>query len=103
MSTRMIRVETTIPEDVYLTLKDHGLAREELGTRARQLLAIRFFQENLLSLGKAARLAGLDRWRFIDLLGKHGAPVVDLDEEEFAHEMETVDAVSQSLPQPDAS
>jgi predicted HTH domain antitoxin len=102
MPTRMIRVETTIPEDVYLTLKDHGLAREELGTRARQLLAIRFFQEHLLSLGKAARLAGLDRWRFIDLLGEHKVPVVDLDEEEFAGELESVDAISQSLAKPDA-
>ena len=103
MDTKMVQFETTIPEDVYLTLKDHGLAQEELGTRARQLLAVRFFQEHLLSLGKAARRAGLDRWRFIDLLGEHQVPVVDLDEEEFAREMEAVEALSQSLSQQDPS
>lgn len=80
-------MEIAFPEDVYLTLTDSGLAREQLASRARQLLAVRFFDEKLLSLGKAARLAGLDRWRFIDLLGAHGVPVIDLDEEEFAREM----------------
>lgn len=90
-------VEIAFPEDVYLTLTDSGLAREQLASRARQLLAVRFFDEKLLSLGKAARLAGLDRWRFIDLLGAHGVPVIDLDEEEFAREMAVVDELASAL------
>ncbi|HXF64794.1 MAG TPA: UPF0175 family protein [Caldilineaceae bacterium] len=96
------RRSTRIIQDVYLTLRDHGLAREDRSTRARQLLAIRFFQENLLSLSNAARLADLGRWRFIDLLGEHKIPVVDLNEEEFAGEIESVDVLSQSLAKPDA-
>ncbi len=90
MMATMVQLETLIPEDVYLTLRDHGLARRELAEHARQLLAMRYFQEKVLSLGKAAQLAGMDRWEFIDLLGDHQIPVVDLDEEEFALEMTTV-------------
>lgn len=97
MEAPTVLLETAIPEDVYLTLRDSGLAREQLASRARQLLAVRFFEEKLLSLGKAARLAGLDRWRFIDLLGVHGVPVIDLDEEEFAREVAVVDELAASL------
>ena len=34
MSTKMIRVETDIPEDVYLTLRDHQAHREKISTHA---------------------------------------------------------------------
>jgi predicted HTH domain antitoxin len=97
MAAPMVQLETFIPEDVYLTLRDHGLARKELAEQARQLLAMRYFQEKVLSLGKAAHLADMDRWDFIDLLGSHQIPVVDLDEEEFALEMATVDTMIQTL------
>ena len=73
MDMQAVQVETTIPADVYLTLKTHGLAKAALGLRA-----------------KAARLAGMDRWRFIDLLGKHQVPVIDMDEDGFAEEMAAV-------------
>lgn len=91
MEAQAVQVATAIPEDVYLTLKTHGLAREELGVRAGELLAVRFYEERVLSLGKAARLAGMDRWRFIDLLGKYEVPVLDMDAEDFAEEMAAVD------------
>ena len=90
MDAQAVYVETTIPEDVYLTLKTHGLAKAALGLRAGELLAVRFYQDQVLSLGKAARLAGMDRWRFIDLLGKHQVPVIDMDEDGFAEEMAAV-------------
>jgi predicted HTH domain antitoxin len=97
MTATMVQLETFIPEDVYLTLKDHGLARRELAEQARQLLAVRYFQEKVLSLGKAASLADMDRWQFIDLLGSYQIPVVDLDDEEFALEMATVEEMIHKL------
>jgi len=97
MVAQAVQVATAIPEDVYLTLKTHGMAREALGVRAGELLAVRFYQDQMLSLGKAARLAGLDRWRFIDLLGKYQVPVLDMDEEGFAEEMAAVDSLVAEL------
>ena len=58
MAETLVTFESTIPEDVYSTLRPQGLFREELAERTQQLLAMRFFQGRLLSLGQAARLAG---------------------------------------------
>jgi predicted HTH domain antitoxin len=95
----MVVFETTIPEDVYTVLRGQGMNRELLGETTRQLLAMHLFQNHTLSLGKAARLAGLDKWRFIDLLGQHQIPVIDMDEEEFAKEVASVEEMLQQLPE----
>jgi prevent-host-death family protein len=52
-------------------------------------LACRLFAEKALSLGKAARLAGLSPQSFIEQLGAMGIPAVDYDpaqlDSELAH------------------
>lgn len=101
-TTNMVAFETTIPEDVYTVLRGVGINRDTLGETTRQLLAMHLFQTHTLSLGNAARLAGLDKWRFIDLLGRHEIPVIDMDEEEFAKEMTSVEEMLQELPEPSA-
>lgn len=97
MSEAVVSFETTIPEDVYSTLRTQGLVREKLAERAQHLLALRFFQERLLSLGQAARLAGMDRWRFIEFLAENDAPVLDFDEDELALEFAAVEQLVHSF------
>jgi predicted HTH domain antitoxin len=97
MSEAVITFETSIPEDVYSTLRTQGLFREKLADRARHLLAMRFFQERLLSLGQAARLAGMDRWRFIETLADNGIPVLDFNDEELADEFNAVGQLARQL------
>jgi predicted HTH domain antitoxin len=99
MTTQMITVTTQVPEDIYLVLQANGIFREILAERSRHLLAARFYQERVLSLGQAARLAGLDRWAFIELLAEHQIPVIDYTEEELAVEFKAVDQVSAELDQ----
>ncbi|MCS7261568.1 MAG: UPF0175 family protein [Anaerolineae bacterium] len=99
MSTRTVMIETPIPEDVLRTLQASGVFREELARDARQLLAIRFYQKRLLSLGKAARLAGLERWRFIELLSENRVPVIDYSDTELAAEFATVDRLTNEMHQ----
>ncbi len=89
--TQTVTFETQIPQDIYLALRAHGLFREALAEQSQHLLALRFYQDHLLSLGQAARLAGLDRWAFIELLGENQIPVIDYDDEELANEFDTVD------------
>jgi len=46
-------------------------------------LAIKLFQEGTVSLGKTAKLAGLDRETFIDRLSSLGIPAVDYPAEDL--------------------
>lgn len=90
MSEVVVTFETSIPEDVYIILRAQGVFREKLAERTQRLLAMRFFQERLLSLGQAARLAGMSRWQFIEFLAENDVPVLDFNEEELADEFAAV-------------
>ena len=97
MKSQTIVLETQVPEDVYLTLRARGLFREALAEESRRLLAIRYFQDRVLSLGKAARLAGLTRWQFIELLSDSGVAVIDYSDEELETEFGAVDEIAAEL------
>lgn len=97
MAEVMVTFETTIPEDVYSTLRMQGVFREKLAERTQRLLAMRFFQDRLLSLGQAARLAGMSRWQFIELLAENDIPVLDFNDEELADEFAAVAQLANQL------
>ena len=84
MSNVQITVE--IPEDAYLTLSSSGYSKRRISTEARRLLAVHLFQNGLLSLGKAAELAGYGLGVFIDFLNELQVPVIDYEEEELEEE-----------------
>ncbi len=86
MNTTMIEVETYIPDDVYLALQAQGLHRSDLARESQRLLALHFFQNHTLSLGKAAKLANMNLWEFTAYLSDNNVPVVDLDDDELAAE-----------------
>jgi len=54
------------------------------------VLAARFFQNDLLCLGKAARFAGCSIPEFSDYLGKVGIPSVHYPAQELEQELETI-------------
>jgi predicted HTH domain antitoxin len=56
--------------------------------QARLLLMMSLFETGQLSLGQAARLAGYSKRTFMELLGKHGVPVLRYPPEDFAKELE---------------
>ncbi len=93
MANRTITFETVIPEDIYAVLRAHGFARENLAEQSRRLLAMQFYQDRLLSLGQAARFAGMSRWEFVEFLSEHDAPVIDYHEEELNEEFAAVEAL----------
>lgn len=61
IQTRTIRTTTEFSENLYLSLSAFGLTQEVLARESRKLLALKFFWEKLLSLGKAAELSGLSK------------------------------------------
>ncbi len=97
MSVQTVAIETELPHDIYLTLQAGGLFREALARTSRHLLAVYCYQHRLLSLGKAARLAELTRWDFIDLLAEQKVPVINYSDDELAAEFAAVEYLEQAL------
>lgn len=90
MTTGMFILETQFPEDIFNILQARGLFKDVLAKETRRLLALRFYRERVLSLGKAARLAGLTRWEFTEFLSENDIPVLDYSPEELAGEIDAV-------------
>lgn len=58
-------------------------------------MAVRLFADKVVSLGKAARLAGLPIEVFIERLGAMGIPAVDYPPEEIDEELAALQALRQ--------
>ena len=97
MATPTVVVETRVPEDIYLILQACGVFRENLADQSRRLLAMHFYRDRVLSLGHAAKLAGLTRWDFIDLLSENHQPVIDYSHDELESEFAAVKSLEAEL------
>jgi predicted HTH domain antitoxin len=84
----MTTLEIPIPENLDLTL---GLRNhQELSEQLRMLLAVKLFELDRLTSGKAAELAGIDRETFLLTVHRYGVPAVRWDEEEIQAEADAV-------------
>lgn len=81
-----VRAVIELSEALYRTLSAHGYSKERIAAESRKLLALKCFRDKVLSLGKAAELAGLSRWDFIEYLSESGVPIVDHKDEVLAQE-----------------
>ena len=66
-------VTLEVPNEVTQAMR---LPPTEAEARLRLELAIGLYTQRLLPLGKAAQLAGLNRWEFDDVLGRRGIPAL---------------------------
>lgn len=82
-----LSVITKHGEPVFVAVPlDETLVREGLNTA----LAIRLFQEHAISLGKAARMAGMNLAQFTAKLAAQGIPVVDYPPDELDAELAAI-------------
>jgi len=86
-----------LPEELYLSLSSSGLTKERIASESRKLLALKYFREKILSLGRAAELSGLTKWDFIEYLSENDVPVVDYDQDEISRELETAEKLTERL------
>ena len=73
-------IKMKVPRELPIIL--HKRLEEVEGDIRRQA-AIRYYKKQILSLGKAADLAGITRIEFIDLLKFYGEPIFDFSAEEL--------------------
>lgn len=77
MNTQTISID--IPSDIFLALNKN---ETELKKDIKLLLAIRLYQLDKLTIGKAAQLSGLSRFEFENLLSENKISISNLSFEE---------------------
>ena len=87
-------VELKIPE----TLRELGYSAEEICREVPTLLVLKRFRQGLISSGKAAKILGLSRRDFLDLLAKEGVAIYDPSDSDLAAEFDTIQRLSGSKP-----
>jgi len=80
----MAELTLEYPDDLLVA---SGKPRSEVERELKFQLAVRLFEVGQLSLGKAAELAGWNRLRFADELGRLKVPIVNLDDKEIGVEL----------------
>ena len=92
-----IQAVIDLPEELYLSLSASGLTKERIASESRKLLALKCFKEKVLSLGRAAQLAGLSKWNFTEYLSENDVAVIDYDQDEITREFETAERLTERL------
>ena len=73
-------IKFKIPHEVFITLHK---PLEEVGEDIRKQAAIRYYKKRTLSLGKAAGLAGMTRFEFIEYLKHNKESVFSYTDQEL--------------------
>jgi len=79
-------VELQIPE----ALQELGYSAEEIRREVPTLLVLKRFREGVISSGKAAKILGLSRRDFLELLAKERIPFYDPSDSDLAAEFGTI-------------
>ena len=86
MKTRKIEV----PEDLLALLQQSRLGSRPPAEQVKMILAIHLFQEGIISVGRAAELAGEPRATFELLLGEMGIPPVRYELADYEREWQAI-------------
>jgi len=70
-----------------------GIEKEELVKDVKLFTAMRFYETNVLSLGKAAEFAGENKDEFMEALSEHGVDVVRYSKKELDAEVEFLNVI----------
>jgi predicted HTH domain antitoxin len=82
MQTREIKI--LIPQDIFVSLNQN---ENELGDQMRLMLAVKLYQNEKLTLGKAAELARISKFEFETLLSTHQIPISLLTEKDIMDDL----------------
>jgi predicted HTH domain antitoxin len=83
-SLSMPELTIELPDDVFATLRR---TPDELGQKARLLMAIDRYRRGLISQGRASEIAGVTRAELIDALAVFRIDVIDVDFDEIQREL----------------
>ena len=79
--------QVEVPEELLALLRGSRLATRDSAGQVKAALAIHLFLEGLISIGKAAELAGVPRVEFEWLLVEMGLPTVRYDLTDYEQDL----------------
>lgn len=85
----MEKYELRLPEGFESSVE---LTKNEFERQVRLMAALKMFELGKLSMGMAARLAGMSRIDFLDVCSQYEIPVTDASDEELASEVARIEA-----------
>jgi predicted HTH domain antitoxin len=85
----MEKIVIEIPENIIRSVK---IPPNEINERVKQELAIRLYEQGILTFGKARELAGMLKWDFHILLGKKEI-IRRYDMEELERDIDILDTL----------
>jgi predicted HTH domain antitoxin len=86
MEVEMATAQIEIPDEILALFEQSPLAGRSRADQVKIALAAHLFQERIISIGRAAELAGEPRVSFELLLGQMGIPPVHYDEGDYERE-----------------
>lgn len=92
MTTRSIEV----PEDLLALLQQSRLGARSAADQVKIALAVHLFQAGIVSVGRAAELAGEPRATFELLLGDLGVPPVRYQVSDYDREAQVIQRISRT-------
>jgi predicted HTH domain antitoxin len=92
----ILKKESAVPSTLRLEweLPEGALEepfRTDLVQAVRREVALRLFADGKISSGYGARMLGISRWEFIQLLGERQIPIISYEEGELEQEIATLD------------
>ena len=86
----MEKMVIEIPENILRSVK---IPPGEINERVKQELAIRLYEQGILTFGKARELTGMKKWEFHKLLGRIGV-IRKYDMEEFEKDLKNIETIN---------
>jgi predicted HTH domain antitoxin len=86
----METVDVKLPSEL---LRVANLEKSSLSQEAARLLALEFYREDKVSLGRAAELCQTPLAAFMDFATKHGVPALRYSFEDLEEQRQTVDGL----------
>jgi predicted HTH domain antitoxin len=81
----MATIEVSLPEELFTSLHK---STEQIARDVQIAAIVGWYAEGLVSQGKAAELAGLTRYDFLDELARRKVPAIQMTPEELRAELE---------------
>jgi len=88
----------TYQVQVPASLSRLGATQKEIQRRVNEWLVLSYFTETRISSGKAARLLGITRSEFLDLLRERGISYIKYTKEELAEEIKAAKSIKIKKP-----
>ena len=96
IKTAKEKIEFDIPLDIIFAMQAMGKP-EMVKKKIKIALALYLFQEGSISLGKAAELADMDRFSFIEFLQERGIAAYEYTEKDFKSDQEAMAEYGKAL------